>query len=120
MLNDGVAWLMEQLLALEGEAVTYRRGTTTGSIGMIFSNPSTPQTDTKGITFQHSGADFQCRSADLMLSGAAITPAPGDKIDRTVSGQTQTYEVQPKGDGEQPYTLIAGKFRIHTKLVKVR
>jgi len=119
MLNDGVDWLMEQLLANEGESVVYRRGRISDTVSMVFSSPKTPLEDTNGVTFEHSGADFQCRVSDLTLSGSPITPARGDRIERTVNGQTKTYEVQPV-IGEQPFTLIADqKFRIHTKLIKV-
>lgn len=115
MLKTGIAWALGQLLANEGETITYRRASVSTTLTMIFSSPRTQLQDGEGFTFEWQGADFQCRASDLKLSNVVTLPQRGDLIERIVNGATKTYEVQPV-TGEQPYTLIADqKLRIHTK-----
>jgi len=81
-----------------GGAVTYVRG---GSSVSVTAEPVIHDHDVD----EHAGArtklqfrDYLIAVADLVISGSPITPRSGDRIQETINGTAEQFQVMPIGD----------------------
>ena len=70
-----------------------------------------------GLAERFTSADWLVSVADLVISGAAVTPARGDTISTTRNGATETYTVAAP-EGEPVFAYLdreRTRYRIHSK-----
>lgn len=116
MMQNGIAWLNQQLDANCSQSVTYSRGAASTSVNAVLGKDKSDFKDQLGnVRVETSDADFLINVADLTI---VSEPKQGDKIARVIGAKTYTYRVASLG-GEpcwrysDPYQT---KYRIHTKL----
>lgn len=119
LLQDGAAWLGEQLKAVAGVTVAYHRGSS--SIDELTASVSVHEyeiLDTDGIMVLVKSRDYIVHAADLVI-GTTITPRSGDRIVETIGGTPQTFEIMPLGAQKEYEPLDADGvlLRIHTKRI---
>lgn len=120
ILQDGAAWLGEQLKAVAGVTVAYHRASS--SISDVTATVSLHEyevLDTDGIMVLIKSRDYIVHAADLVLSGSTITPRAGDRIVETIGGVSQTFEIMPLGAQKEyePLDTDGVLLRIHTKKI---
>jgi hypothetical protein len=102
-----------------GELLSYRRGHNVCEWRARPQAPDWVAVLDSGIVEEWQGLDWVGRPQALMFpSSGQVTPQLGDRIDRQVNGQIETYQVSaPKG--MQPYSVsaYAEHVTIHTKKV---
>jgi hypothetical protein len=103
------------------QSVTYVRP----SVGQVIVNATLGATvyeidDSQGIGIKTESRDFILRADDLVLAGQKELPEAGDRIEVTLNGVKQTYEVMPLG-GEPSRDSDRYKevLRVHSKQIKV-
>lgn len=70
-----------------------------------------------GLAERFTSADWLVSVADLVIAGAAVTPARGDTISTTRNGATETYTVAAP-EGEPVFAYLdreRTRYRIHSK-----
>ena len=117
LLQDGAAFLGEQLRAHCSQTVTYRRGTASVAVAATIGRTEWEAAEPdSGVVRSSQSRDFIVSAADLVLAGQPATPEPGDRID-LASGER--FEVMSPGD-EPVWRWTDGyqrRRRIHTKQV---
>lgn len=119
-LNTAVNWLSDRMVANASQTVTYRRAAASVSISATLGSSMLRINDAAGRSrVERTDRDFIVRSADLILSGSATTPARGDHIDLTIGGTIYRYDVMsPVGEPPWRYSDSHNKMmRIHTKYI---
>lgn len=128
LLQEGSAWLGEQMHAHAASEVTYRRGGQSVSLLATVGRTPFETDDSEGAKISYELRDYLVQAADLVLGGVQVEPERGDEIDQVIGGATLTYQVMP------PVTISSGgvgqkedcfrysdefrkTLRIHTKLV---
>jgi hypothetical protein len=120
VLQEGSSWLVGQNRRYMAGLVTYSRpGSTPLAVGPIPAKlGKTPYetVDASGVVTTVESRDFLIEAADLVLGGAAVEPARGDRITDAVG---QVWEVA-LGPGQQCFRRVEFDtvFRIHTKHVE--
>jgi len=117
-LDDASAWLTSTLLEHVGTDVVYKRGADSVELTGTKGQTVFEIEDSTGIVQRLQGWDWLFDPADVVLSGAAVTPAPGDKIEQTIGSTTYTYQVLDLGR-QQCWRLDPDRrsLRVHTKLI---
>ena len=114
--QKNTADLHATLLAIDGRAITFTRGTNAVSLTALPDRSDFQQDDGNGMATEFRSRDWIVPAASLVLAGAIVLPQRGDIVTTSEAGQTQTYEVlsppyRPSGPANT-------RLRIHTKLVK--
>ena len=122
ILSDGIAWLDGQRIDHLSDIVIYTRsGYSSLSLAAAIGKTTREILDESGQTTESTSIDFLVSSASLVLDGAVVMPAIGDRIQVTeANGSTKTYEVLDL-DGQGHYRRSDPRglvLRIHTKLVE--
>lgn len=95
LLEEGAAWLGEQLQGAAGIEVEYgRRSASLTMVGW----PSMHEyevLDEDGIPTRILSQDWTFVAAELVLDDQPIEPRPGDRITQTVDGEEFPFEVMP-------------------------
>jgi hypothetical protein len=99
--------------------VTYLRGDQSVDVPATVGRTDFEAVDAYGAVERTESRDFLILAADLVLSGAAVLPEPGDRIREVQNGKTYVYEVmapakEPCWKWSDPYRRT---LRIHTKEV---
>jgi len=117
-MQQGLAWLADQLKRNAGQQVTYQRGgqsvVATATLGQTaFRLEDLVRGATK---LEHSAADFAFTAADLAFGGVTVVPERGDVVLWTFAGVTRRFEVGSV-PGERPWKLDAYGIMVtvHTK-----
>lgn len=97
MLDDGVASMVESLLAVAGSKYTYTRGASSATVTMRISTPSNETILIEGLAVGVKYKDFLIGTSGLPYG----VPIVGDHI---TTGST-VYQVQPRG-GEQTFRQV--------------
>lgn len=120
-LNAATAYLGEELKAHESETVVYRRGASvvTGGIAATIGETRYELSNEAGGAIALDSCDFIVQAADLVISSVQTEPRKGDQIDRTVGGQTLTYEVMTLDNDQHFAYCDRGKTRIRVRAKKV-
>lgn len=121
LLARGVDWLGTQRKTHMSDTVTYRRGAASVQLAATIGSTEFEQDDRAGLTTREQVRDYLIAAADLVLAGATVLPARGDRIEEIdAAGTTHFYEVLPLGGGKQHYRFSDPHrvtLRIHTKLI---
>lgn len=120
LLEQGVSWLDGQIHAHAARTVTYRRGADSVQMAATIGRTPFEQVDESGFVHKVESRDFLLRTSDLVLGGAQVLPAEGDRVEEIDGSDTHTYEVMSPGD-EPPWRYsdpYRKRLRVHTKLVK--
>jgi len=122
LLDDGLAWLAEQLKAHASRTVVYRRGTDEVTVQALVGRTLLKLDDGYGgVRMEWTDRDFVIAADDLVLGGEKTLPQRGDQVRETVDGQALVYEVlapgsEPEWRWSDPHRRL---LRIHTKQVGV-
>ena len=119
LLQSGAAWLDRVRRANLAHTVTYLRGDQSVDVPATVGRTDFEAVDAYGAVERTESRDFLILAADLVLSGAAVLPEPGDRIREVQNGKTYVYEVmapakEPCWKWSDPYRRT---LRIHTKEV---
>ena len=97
-LTDAVAGFATALQGVAGETVTYSRQSSqiTGLSG-VPDNQDYEVVDAEGFASVIPSYDWLVTATDLVLSGSAIVPRPGDRISGMLNGVAMVFEVMPIG-----------------------
>lgn len=119
LLQTGAQWLADQQAEQCAHAVTYTRAGVSATVQALVGASEWELPDAGGPALMVTTRDYIIRVADLRLSGAAITPARGDRITESVGGSTEIFEVMaPEGEQHYRHTDQYGyAYRIHTTQV---
>ena len=120
LLEKGSAWLDDQRLRHLSRPVTYVRGEESVEVQAAVGHTVFEVDDGTGVLEQYESRDFIVRAADLVLGGAKVVPARGDRIREEQDGMMYVYEVM--APGRFPHAKFSDRsrrtLRIHTKLVE--
>jgi len=122
LLDDGLAWLAEQLKAHASQTVVYRRGANEVTVQATVGRTLLKFDDGYGgVRMEWTDRDFLIAADDLVLGGEKTLPQRGDQVRETVDSQTLVYEVlapgsEPEWRWSDPHRRL---LRIHTKQVGV-
>lgn len=118
-IKAGSEWLQDEMKANASRTVVYVRGAASVSLAATVNRSMWDLETAEGPPLRIESRDYLVHAADLVLSGAAVQPAPGDTIRETDGGAVCTYEVM--AIGQEPCWRWSGanrrRLRIHTKLV---
>lgn len=120
LLDDGLAWLAEQLKAHASRTVVYRRGTDEVTVQALVGRTLLKLDDGYGgVRMEWTDRDFVIAADDLVLGGEKTLPQRGDQVRETVDGKALVYEVlapgsEPEWRWSDPHRRL---LRIHTKQV---
>ena len=119
LLGQAAAWLDDQRVRHLSRPVTYARGEHSVEVQAAIGHTAFEVDDGTGVLEQYESRDFIVRAADLVLDGASVTPARGDRIREEQDGMVYVYEVM--APGREPCWRYSDPhrraLRIHTKLV---
>lgn len=119
LLATASTWLDRTLKSSASQTVRYRRGADYVDVSAEFGNSADAAESSPEVKRAWQQTDFLIVANDLVLSGSAIDPQRGDKIEHTANGQTTVYGVLPDeltgkcfrfADDSTKY-----KLRVHTK-----
>jgi len=103
MMENGMAWLRDQLQAYVSQPIIYQRGNHKIAICATFGHKLLKLDDGFGGTrIQWTDRDFLIPTASLVFSGNRVLPQRGDLITVNRGGVSLTYEVAPIA-GEPPW-----------------
>lgn len=115
-LSTASATLLTRLQSANGESITYRRGSDTVDITVIFGTSGTSSINEEGARVVERHRDIIVEKTDLVLGGSATVPRTGDRF--AYAGYD--YEVGPIGGDDRPYRdwdKHNNAWRIHTACV---
>ena len=119
LMEQGAAWLADQLKAHGSVEVTYQRDAAQVAVRATIGKTEFEIDDGSGLIQRFQSRDYLIQTADLQLGGQATLPVAGDRVRETVGDQTFVYEVLAPGN--EPHFRYSDPFRkvlrIHTKLV---
>ena len=118
MLRTGSDWLAGQFAEHATETVTYRRGALSAQVRATIGH-TTFEVDRAYGRETVESRDFLIPVEDLVLGGQAAEPAAGDRIEQTIGGAAEKYDVLAPGQEKcwrysDPWKKT---FRVHTKHV---
>ena len=117
LLQQASAFVDRVRKANLAHTVTYCRGEQSVDVAATIGRTDFEGVDAYGAIERTESRDFLILAADLVLSGAAVLPEPGDRISEVQDEATYVYEVmaparQPCWRWSDPYRRT---LRIHTK-----
>jgi hypothetical protein len=119
LLDQGAAWLADQLKTHASTEVVYQRGADQVAVQATIGKTEFEIDDGAGIIQRVQSRDYLIQAADLQLAGLVTLPQAGDRIRERVGEKTFVYEVLAPGN--QPHFRYSDPFRnllrIHTKNV---
>jgi hypothetical protein len=122
LLQNGQAWLADQLKEHASRQVVYQRGADQVSVQATIGRTKMQLDDGYGgVRIEWTDRDYLIQAADLVLNAEQIVPERGDRVLDTNGVVTSIYEVMSFGS-EPPWRFSDpfGKLlRIHTKFVGV-
>jgi len=115
MLSDATKWLHDQAHDHLADTITYRRGEQEVSLAATVGRSEFEIERETGVIVSFESRDYIFRATDLVLGGATVEPADGDRI--VEAGRI--YEVLAPGDHpawrwSDPFRTA---FRVHTKYI---
>ena len=119
LLDQGAAWLADQLKTHASTEVVYQRGANQVAVQATIGKTEFEVDDGAGIIQRVQSRDYLIQAADLQLGGLVTLPQAGDRIRERVGEKTFVYEVLAPGN-EPPYRYsdpFRKLLRIHTKHV---
>ncbi len=119
LLDQGAAWLADQLKTYASTEVVYQRGANQVAVQATIGKTEFEVDDGAGIIQRVQSRDYLIQAADLQLAGLVTLPRAGDRIRESVGEKTFVYEVLAPGN-EPPYRYsdpFRKLLRIHTKHV---
>ena len=121
MLRTGSDWLAGQFAEHATETVTYRRGALSAQVRLRLGGRRDRVAEVDGgYGWERvESRDFLIPVEDLVLGGQAAEPAAGDRIEQTIGGAAEKYDVLAPGQEKcwrysDPWKKT---FRVHTKHV---
>ena len=119
LLQDGVAWLAQQMKASASQSIQYLRKGNSLEVAAVIGRSVFDVSDAAGGLLRLEARDYVIVAGDLVLNGAAITPQEGDQIQETgADGTPATYEVARFGSEPcwrfDPYRV---RMVVHTRKV---
>lgn len=119
VLATGSAWLTTMLHDHASDTVTYRRGQQSIEVSAVIGGSPETQVDANGLITQIRNRDFLVKKVALNFGSGPVAPQAGDRIEMTVGGSTETWQVQPtNGDrGYRDTDALELEWRIHCKRV---
>jgi hypothetical protein len=120
LLQKACTWLAGVRAMHLSHPVTYCRGADSVRVAAAVGRTVFEIDDGYGAVERWESRDFLIAAADLVLAGAAVLPAAGDRIRDEQDGRTFVYEVM--APGKDPPWRYSGPYRttlrVHTKLVE--
>lgn len=121
-LAAGMARMRARMKAFAGTAVTYRRGDDSVELTATVGKTIARVDRGYGATIRMELRDYLVEAEDLVLGGAAVEPAAGDRIEETdADGTIWSYEVSKPDSTEREWRWHGRDrrtYRIHTKLLE--
>lgn len=93
MMDDGAAWLTDQLFSHAAMSATYSRGGDSVVLNVVRAETSADLNDEFGVNVDVRVADFLIKQADLIILTLTVKPVRGDEVVIVIAGETITYEV---------------------------
>ena len=117
LLEQAATWLSQQRTAFASRAVDYCRAAGVVTLSASLGVTNSEFEEVSGVLEQFVSRDFIVQASALVLSGQAITPQRGDRIQFSQDGTARVFEVTaPTGMECWAYSGPYGKdIRIHTK-----
>jgi hypothetical protein len=119
LLEQGAAWLADQLRTHASTEVVYQRGAQRVTVAATIGKTEFEVDDGTGILQRFQSRDYLIQTADLKLGGLLTLPVAGDRIREPQGSQVFVYEVLAPGN--EPHYRFSDPFRkllrIHTKHV---
>lgn len=124
-LQDGLAWLNEQMGQAAGVAITYRRGVDFLSFTADANAAWVGQTrfasnQMDGPRVEFGERDYLIVASFLANLGWFDEPREGDRIEETINGETVVFEIALPDTGEPAWRWSdpgQTRYRIHVKKV---
>jgi hypothetical protein len=118
-LENGAAWLSQQLDQFASVEITYQRGNQSLTFPATKGRTSFEQVDANNVIAIIESRDFIVTAGRLVFAGQATNPNAGDRIIETRNGVQSIYEVNAFGNQQpfrqcDPYGI---KLRVHSKLI---
>ena len=119
LLEQGAAWLTDQLHWHASTEVVYQRGVDQVAVKAVIGKTEFEVDDDSGAIQRVQSRDFLIRTADLRFFDVPTLPRAGDRIREPVGERTLVYEVLAPGN--EPHYRFSDPFRkllrVHTKHV---
>ena len=115
-LDSAATFTAKMMRANLARTVTYRRGPLSVEIPATVGRSEMDLLDESGAAIRVASRDYLVAAADLVLGGAAVEPARGDRIEDARDG---TFEVLSPGTGEPDWRWMLNRrmYRVHVKEV---
>jgi hypothetical protein len=119
MLDNAAAWLEGVREKHMSETVLYVRGSASVELLATIGRSDHELLTADGLMEMVRSDDFLVPAEGMVLDGARIVPARGDRIHRTVDGATRLHEVLAPG-GKPCYVAenLGNTLRVHTKRIE--
>lgn len=119
MLQNGLAWLSQQLTAHASRAVIYRRDALSAELRATIGRSLYEQDNGEGVITRSQVRDYLIDTSELMNSVIGSLPRRGDQIIELENNCQYTFEVmslagEPPWRYSDPFRL---KLRIHTRQI---
>ena len=116
ILDGAKVFVAGHLRANLARSVTYSRGPLSVVVPATVGQSEMDVLDEAGAVVRIAARDYLLAAADLVLDGAAVEPARGDRIEDSSDG---TFEILSPGPGEPEWRWMMGRrmYRIHVKEV---
>ena len=120
LLTRGSELIDRTRRACLSRTVIYRRGEDSVDVAATVGSTAFERADEYGVVHRIESRDFLIATADLVLTGTATLPKPGDRI--TETGDTTMHEYEVMAPGGEPAWRYSDPqrltLRIHTKFVR--
>jgi hypothetical protein len=120
LLDQGQAWLAQQLALFVARDVIYRRGSVEIPVRATIGRTTFEQADETGAIIRFESRDFLIHRTSLVANGQIIEPSEGDCIIDVIGDATFEFELLGAGSEamyrpSDPYHHL---LRIHTQRVR--
>ena len=122
LLEQASVWLGRMRASHMGRKVTYRRGQQSVEVTATVGQTTFEVINDSGFAELVHSRDYLIAADTLVISGTAVIPKPGDRIEELLNGQTLVHDVMSPDQGKpcwrysDPYRRT---MRIHTKQTEV-
>lgn len=118
MLSTASRWLDETLQASDSETFRYWRGSAYVDVSAVFSSTAIGTVLSDGVTQSWQTTDIIVPVEDLILGGHQVTPQLGDRVEKSINGQSVSFKVAEADDSRTHRfadAVTREQFRIHLR-----
>jgi hypothetical protein len=116
MLQDGLEFLRDELIANASSSITYTRGDDDLELTAVYGRTEFDVISDGGMT-RFISRDFIINAAELLFSSAVVLPRKNDVITATVAGTEKIFQVLEVNGHCYSRDAHGVMLRVHTKEV---